>query len=129
MHKRFSFLLLVFILGCSEPYHASNKIYKKEAKELSKRLREQPLNYFPSQTGDWVGTVNFDMRKPDFIIIHHTAQDGCPMTLHTFTVKHSKVSAHYVICKDVTVHQILNYYFRTWQAGSSKWRHNTDINS
>jgi N-acetylmuramoyl-L-alanine amidase len=39
------------------------------------------------------------------------------------------VSAHYVICKDGTVHHMLNDYLRAWQAGLSKWGNNTDINS
>lgn len=130
MCKRFPFFLIALLLGCrTNPYRASNKIYKKQIKSYTHSLKEQPPNYFATQKVEWAGTVNFDMRKPDFIIIHHTAQDGCPMTLHTFTVKHSKVSAHYVICKDGTVYHMLNDYFRAWQAGSSKWGHNTDINS
>ncbi len=73
--------------------------------------------------------MNFDLRKPNFVIIHHTAQNGCPETLHTFTIKQSQVSAHYVICKDGTVHHMLNDYLRAWQAGLSKWGNNSDINS
>jgi N-acetylmuramoyl-L-alanine amidase len=129
MCKPFPLFLIVLLLGCANPYHASNRIYKKQVKRFTRELRERPPDYFAGQTKDWAGTVNFDMRKPDFIIIHHTAQDGCPETLHTFTVKHSKVSAHYVICRDGTVHHMLNDYFRAWQAGLSKWGHNTDINS
>ncbi len=132
MFNRLLFFLLILTVACSNPYRASNKIYKQHTKELSKAIREQPVNYFPADQPsgpEFVGTVNFDLRKPDFIIIHHTAQDGCPMTLHTFTVRHSKVSAHYVICRDGTVYHMLNDYLRAWQAGLSKWGHNTDINS
>jgi len=50
----------------------------------------------------WVGTTNFNMRKPNFVIIHHTAQKSCPQTLQTFTQTRTQVSAHYVICKDGT---------------------------
>ncbi|MES1249413.1 MAG: N-acetylmuramoyl-L-alanine amidase, partial [Chitinophaga rupis] len=37
--------------------------------------------------------------------------------------------AHYVICKDGTVHHMLNDYLRAWQAGLSKWGNITDVNS
>lgn len=39
------------------------------------------------------------------------------------------MSAHYVICKNGTIHHMLNDYLRAWQAGISKWGNNTDINS
>jgi N-acetylmuramoyl-L-alanine amidase len=77
----------------------------------------------------WVGTTNFDLRKPNFVIIHHTAQNSCEQTLRTFTLERTKVSAHYVICKDGTIHHMLNDYMRAWHGGLAKWGNNTDINS
>ena len=130
MVKKTIIILTFLLTGCSHnPYRASNKLYKKETGVLGKTIREEPDNYFPLQDSPWIGAVNFDLRKPNFVIIHHTAQNGCPETLHTFTIQQSKVSAHYVICKDGTVHHMLNDYLRAWQAGLSKWGNNTDINS
>jgi N-acetylmuramoyl-L-alanine amidase len=40
-----------------------------------------------------------------------------------------KVSAHYVICKDGTVHHMLNDYMRAWHAGVGTWGNDADINS
>ncbi len=77
----------------------------------------------------WVGTTNFGMRKPNFVIIHHTAQNGCDSTLRTFTLPRTQVSAHYVICKDGTVHHMLNDYLRAWHAGTGRWGNVTDVNS
>ena len=77
----------------------------------------------------WAGTINFNLRKPNFVIIHHTAQNSCQQTLRTFTMSSTQVSAHYVICKDGTVHHMLNDYFRAWHAGAAKWGNLTDINS
>lgn len=77
----------------------------------------------------WVGTINFGLRKPNFVIIHHTAQNSCEQTLQTFTTKRSQVSAHYVICKDGTIHHMLNNYLRAWQAGIGSWGNDKDINS
>lgn len=123
-----SIVLLGF--GCSHnPYKTTNKVYKKQAKSYAKLLSAYPLHDSINNEAYWTGTVNFDMRRPNFVIIHHTAQNSCEQTVNTFTNEKTKVSAHYVICKDGTVHHMLNDYFRAWQAGVSRWGNNTDINS
>ncbi|MBN9296766.1 MAG: N-acetylmuramoyl-L-alanine amidase [Filimonas sp.] len=124
---------LAVLYGCSHgPYATTNKMYKTQAKDIAKTIGATPVpNNFDSvpAAAQWVGTTNFNMRKPNFVIIHHTAQNSCEQTLKTFTVTHSQVSAHYVICKDGTVHHMLNDYLRAWQAGNSRWGNVTDINS
>lgn len=127
----FSSLLLFTTLfyNCNRgPYVTTNKSYKKQAKQYSKIIKQAPLKDSNS-TGSWVGTTNFNMRKPNFVIIHHTAQNSCDQTLKTFTTPKSQVSAHYVICKDGTIHHMLNDYLRAWHGGIAKWGNNTDINS
>jgi N-acetylmuramoyl-L-alanine amidase len=69
------------------------------------------------------------MRKPNYVIIHHTAQNSCEETYKTFTLPRTQVSAHYVICKDGNVQHMLNDYLRAWHAGAGKWGNLTDINS
>ncbi|UQD57444.1 N-acetylmuramoyl-L-alanine amidase [Flavobacterium sp. K5-23] len=86
----------------------------------------------PLQNGiqpEWISTVNFNLRKPNFIIIHHTAQDSIQQTIKTFTLTRTQVSAHYVIGDDGYVVQMLNDYLRAWHAGSGTWGRNSDINS
>lgn len=78
---------------------------------------------------DWVGAIHFDLRKPNYVIIHHTAQDSVEQTIRTFTLPHTKVSSHYVISRDGRVYQMLNDYLRGWHAGASKWGSLTDLNS
>jgi N-acetylmuramoyl-L-alanine amidase len=78
---------------------------------------------------EWISTVNFNLRKPNFIIIHHTAQDSLAQTLKTFTITKPQVSAHYVIADDGRVVQMVNDYLRAWHGGSAVWGKNTDINS
>lgn len=78
---------------------------------------------------EWVGTVNFNLRKPNFVIIHHTAQDSLQQTLKTFTLARTQVSAHYVIADDGRVIQMLNDYLRAWHAGNGTWGKNSDLNS
>jgi N-acetylmuramoyl-L-alanine amidase len=69
------------------------------------------------------------MRRPNFVVIHHTAQNSCDQTLKTFTLPRTQVSAHYVVCKDGTIHHMLNDLLRAHHAGVSKWGNATDINS
>lgn len=131
----FAGILLIVAWSCSttHPYKASNKKYKKQAADMSRILRSQPhtplLSDSMKQPQKWVGTVNFGLRKPSYVIIHHTAQESCEKTLQTFTQSKSQVSAHYVICKDGTLHHQLNDYLRAWHAGKSRWGNEQDINS
>ena len=120
-------LIIILALGCSK-YSATNHVYKKQARSFAKILKQYPLKD-SAGIADFVGTTNFSMRKPNFVIIHHTAQNACEETLKTFTLPRTQVSAHYVICKDGTVHHMLNDYLRAHQAGVSKWGNATDINS
>ncbi|HMI79714.1 MAG TPA: N-acetylmuramoyl-L-alanine amidase [Ferruginibacter sp.] len=125
------FTFLTLNNSCSNnKYAATNKSYKKQAKAFANELKKQPANIDSTNAAaDWVGTTNFGMRKPNFVIIHHTAQNSCEQTLNTFTLIRTQVSAHYVICKDGTVQHMLHDYLRAWHAGNSKWGNVTDINS
>jgi N-acetylmuramoyl-L-alanine amidase len=135
--KESSFTLLFFstiliLAACSHnAYQATNKVYKKQAKKFAKLLNEYPLKGSSGLTNAsyWVGTTNFSMRRPNFIVIHHTAQNSCDQTLKTFTLPRTQVSAHYVICRDGTVHHMLNDLLRAHHAGVSKWGNTTDLNS
>jgi N-acetylmuramoyl-L-alanine amidase len=125
-------LITAVTLSCVQnPYKTTNKIYNKQAKLYSKLLRKTGLedSIGVKSNANWVGTTNFNMRKPNYVIIHHTAQNSCDQTLKFFTLARTQVSAHYLICKDGTVHHMLNDYLRAWHAGVSKWGNNTDINS
>ena len=127
------FIAIASIMACNHfPYATTNRIYKKHTKDLVTLLKENPsiqtINQLP-KASDWVGTTNFDLRKPNFVVIHHTAQNSCEQTLKTFTLERTKVSAHYVICKDGTIHHMLNDYMRAWHGGISKWGNNSDLNS
>jgi N-acetylmuramoyl-L-alanine amidase len=127
------FIVMTTIMACNHfPFAKTNRFYKKHTKELVKFLKEDPSIQTISQlpkADDWVGTTNFDLRKPNFVVIHHTAQNSCEQTLKTFTLERTKVSAHYVICKDGTIHHMLNDYMRAWHGGISKWGNNSDLNS
>ncbi|GHE29604.1 N-acetylmuramoyl-L-alanine amidase [Sphingobacterium griseoflavum] len=82
-----------------------------------------------NKSADWTEAIHYDIRKPNFVVIHHTAQHSINQTIRTFQLQHTKVSAHYVIGKDGRVVQMLNDYLRSWHAGKSKWGNITDMNS
>jgi N-acetylmuramoyl-L-alanine amidase len=134
MNRTFFFLLtLLAVSACKvNPYRKSNKVYRKQADSIAGVISQVPLtagvDSVPAAPW-WVGTTNFNLRKPNFVIIHHTAQNSCPETLKTFTLARTQVSAHYVICRDGVIHHMLNDYLRAWQAGVSKWGNVTDVNS
>lgn len=124
------FIIVTAILSCSSnKYAATNRVYKKQAKSFGKIISRTPVKDSFINKSSWVGTTNFGLRKPNFVIIHHTAENSCEQTLQTFTSPGTQVSAHYVICKDGTVHHMLNDYLRAWQAGVSSWGNDKDINS
>jgi N-acetylmuramoyl-L-alanine amidase len=124
-------IIIIFISGCSvHKYATTNKQYKKQVKAFAKQLRQQPSKTDSGLNANaWVGTTNFGMRKANFVIIHHTAQNACDSTLRTFTLPRTQVSAHYVICKDGTIHHMLHDNLRAWHAGNSRWGNLTDVNS
>ncbi|WP_211999830.1 N-acetylmuramoyl-L-alanine amidase [Chitinophaga sp. HK235] len=125
-------ILCLYTYCARSPYAQTNKIYKQKAKGYARTVREEP-GTLPGDNGIrpawWAGTINFNMRKPNMVIIHHTAQNSCEQTLKTFTLERTQVSAHYVVCRDGTIHHMLNDYLRAWHGGLSKWGGITDINS
>lgn len=132
MFRRILFIGYIILIAdaCStHKYSTTNKSYKKQVKSFAKIIRQSPLKDSFATASQWVGTTNFSMRRPNVVIIHHTAQNSCEQTLQTFTLPRTSVSAHYVICKDGTVYHMLNDYLRAWHAGNSRWGNLTDINS
>lgn len=133
LHWTAAVLVTIFLLnGCSPSKYAStNKVYKKQVKEYARLLLEYPVKDSAglSYAADWVGTTNFSLRRPNYVIIHHTAQNSCDQTLRTFTLERTQVSSHYVICRDGTVYHMLNDLLRGHHAGVSKWGNTTDLNS
>lgn len=82
-----------------------------------------------SKQYDYASAMHYDVRKPSFVMIHHTSQANLAQTIRTFQLPHTKVSSHYVIGRDGRVVQMLNDYLRGWHAGRGKWGSITDMNS
>lgn len=127
-------IIVTILLVCScspSKYAVTNKAYKKQVKNYARLLAEYPMKDSAGlpYANEWVGTTNLSMRRPNFVIIHHTAQNSCEQTLQTFTLPRTQVSSHYVICRDGTVYHMLNDLLRGHHAGVSKWGNTTDLNS
>lgn len=78
---------------------------------------------------DQVASPNFDRRRPNLVIIHHTSDDTLDEALSTLTSPERKVSAHFLIGRDGRVVQLVDENDRAWHAGKSWWGGFTDINS
>lgn len=77
----------------------------------------------------WYPSPNFDQRRPNYVIIHDTADDDVGQALHTLTDPLRQVSSHYLIGSDGTIYQLVDERARAWHAGVSKWGGDTDLNS
>jgi N-acetylmuramoyl-L-alanine amidase len=134
----FVLFIIAAITACSpkikNPHELTNKVYATHTDSLVMTLRQENPATLTDSAGaaipsEWVGTVNFNLRKPNYVIIHYTAQDSAAQTLKTFTIPRTQVSAHYVVGKNGKVYHMLNDYMRAWHAGVSKWGNVTDMNS
>ena len=78
---------------------------------------------------EWLASRNFDARRPNFVILHHTSNDTVEQALRTFADPFRSVSAHYLIGRDGRIIQLVDERARAWHAGESKWGAQTDLNS
>jgi N-acetylmuramoyl-L-alanine amidase len=72
---------------------------------------------------------NFDARRPNFVIIHHTSDSTVDDALRTLTDPARKVSSHYLIARDGRILQLVDDLARAWHAGESYWGGQQDLNS
>jgi N-acetylmuramoyl-L-alanine amidase len=136
LSKVYFVIPILLLASCStNKYAATNKIYKEQAKEYTKAISAAPpigqsIDSLAADSQLWVGSINFGIRKPNFVILHHTAQKSTDQTIRTFTVKgQSQVSAHYVVGRDGKVVQMVNDLLRAHHAGIGRWGNDTDLNS
>lgn len=127
-------LATAFIASCGGgKYAATEKVYKKKAKDFGALYREAPVNSqlekINSTDKEWIGSINFGVRKPNYVMIHHTAQDSLGQTVKTFHSARAGVSSHYVIGRDGKIVQMVNDLYRGHHAGAGKWGNDTDLNS
>lgn len=124
---------LILTTSCGGKYAATEKIYKKKAGVFAADYKSNPaktqLDKINIENREWIGSTNFGVRVPNYVVIHHTAQDSIEQTIRTFHSERAQVSAHYVIGREGEIVQMVNDLFRSHHAGLGKWGTNTDMNS
>lgn len=114
-------------------YTSTEKIYKQKAADYALLYKEVPvesqLDKINSANKEWIASINFGIRKPNYVMIHHTAQDSLAQTVKTFHSAKAGVSSHYIVGRDGKIVQMVNDLFRGHHAGAGKWGNDTDLNS
>lgn len=133
---KYAFVYIAVLLSsCAyKPYRIIQKRQNKKIDSLKKEISlklEIPLLDSLQQPIEvqYVPAINFGLRKPNFVIIHHTAQDSVAQTIKTFSLDRTQVSAHYIISASGKIIHLLNNNLRAWHAGVAKWGNISDINS
>jgi N-acetylmuramoyl-L-alanine amidase len=74
---------------------------------------------------------NFDERTlpVTMIVLHYTGMVDASAALARLCDRDAKVSAHYLVDEDGTVHRLVAEDKRAWHAGASRWRRIEDVNS
>ncbi|MDR0736748.1 MAG: N-acetylmuramoyl-L-alanine amidase [Zoogloeaceae bacterium] len=82
-----------------------------------------------SAAAAWRPSPNFEPRRANYVILHHTSNDTLEYALGVLTHPLSGVSSHYLIGRDGQVLQLVDENQRAWHAGASMWGGQTDMNS
>ena len=106
-------LLPLFLIGC-----APMQTVETKPGIFTPRI---PLTLYPS--------ANFDGRRPNYVVLHHTSDDTAEEALATLTAKRPGVSAHYLVSRDGRILQLVDERMRAWHAGASYWKGQRDLNS
>ncbi len=80
---------------------------------------------------EWIPSPNFNARRPQLIIIHHTAGTSFEYSLKQLKTHNDSgpVSAHYLISRNGRMAQLVSDDDRAWHAGTGTWGPYRDINS
>ena len=89
------------------------------------------LDPYKSPLATWQASENFEPRKPQLIIIHHTNMRSLAEALYTLQTGNpqGRVSAHYLIGREGEILQLVADNQRAWHAGIARWAGRTDLNS
>jgi N-acetylmuramoyl-L-alanine amidase len=64
----------------------------------------------------------------DMLVLHYTGMPSAQDAITRLRDSESKVSSHYVIDEDGSIHALVNESERAWHSGVSYWRGHTNIN-
>ncbi len=122
-------LASLLLSGCqtmNQNYKKDNIINKKSKNSMEEK--NDVKNWLSSQYVDeQIKTKNFNHRKPNMIVIHHTDSNDDDFTIKIF--KERNVSSHYLISRTGKIIQFVDEKNRAFHAGASYWNGFEDINS
>src|SRR5690606_34715369 len=70
---------------------------------------------------DFAPAIHYDLRKPNFVILHHTSQNSFAQTVRTFKWAQTQVRPHYTVGKEVEFFISFMYNDPPWMARSFNW--------
>jgi N-acetylmuramoyl-L-alanine amidase len=84
-----------------------------------------------SALAHWSPSPNFNARKAQLIVLHHTSIGDASAALNVLKTRNSQgpVSAHYLVEMDGRIDQLVDESDRAWHAGAARWGDMTDLNS
>ena len=82
-----------------------------------------------SLPSEWRPSPNADVRRPNYVVLHHTGSNDLARALAALTDPRGDVSAHYLVAADGRILQLVDERQRAWHAGASSWGGDTDLNS
>mgnify|MGYP001164770769 CR=1 FL=1 len=127
--KKVLLLAVGFLLvGCQSVNHIGGKKLKKFEPGISHEERKEINNWVSSEyTNSYIKSKNFNHRKPNVLVLHHTDSNEDSMAIKIF--KEGKVSSHYLISRTGEIFQFVDEKNRAFHAGDSYWNGFEDINS
>jgi N-acetylmuramoyl-L-alanine amidase len=84
-----------------------------------------------SPLAHWAPSPNYNARKAQIIVLHHTSIGDAKESLRVLSTRNSEgqVSAHYLVEADGRIDQLVDDADRAWHAGASSWAGMSDLNS
>ncbi|MDQ2094993.1 N-acetylmuramoyl-L-alanine amidase [Rhodalgimonas zhirmunskyi] len=67
--------------------------------------------------------------RPCLIVLHYTAMESAEAALQRLCDPQAEVSAHYLICEQGRIWQMVDEAERAWHAGAGRWGACCDVNS
>lgn len=79
----------------------------------------------------WTPSPNFDERTLPItiLVMHYTGMKSADLAIRQLANPETKVSAHYVVCEDGQIVQMVKEADRAWHAGRGQWREIDNVNS
>lgn len=79
----------------------------------------------------WTPSPNFDERTLpiSILVMHYTGMKSADLAIRQLANPEAKVSAHYVVCEDGQIVQMVKEEHRAWHAGRGQWRGIDNVNS